>query len=94
MVFLQAMGCGVPVISTRSGSIPEFVPDREVGLLVDEGDVSALADAMAELASNEPLRTQFSLRARQVAEERYDVAKNIRAVEDLIVSLGPSGRCA
>src|SRR5581483_3318238 len=35
---LQAIACGVPVVSTRSGSIPEFIPDGVVGILVEENN--------------------------------------------------------
>lgn len=49
VVNIEAQGAGVPVVTTRSGGIPDGVgPDS--GVLVDEGDVEALAEAVAELA--------------------------------------------
>ena len=43
MVLIQAMACGVPVIATRSGAIPEFVPEDEAGILIEEGSISELS---------------------------------------------------
>ena len=50
MVFLQAMSTGLPIVTTFSGSIPEFVPAEEVGLLVPESDPDALAVALMATA--------------------------------------------
>ncbi len=51
-VLIEALACGVPVISTRLVGIPDLVRDGEDGRLVDPGDVRGLADAMAELLSD------------------------------------------
>ena len=45
---MEAMGFGVPVISTKTGSIPELLPD-ELGLTVQQKDPLALADALERL---------------------------------------------
>jgi glycosyltransferase involved in cell wall biosynthesis len=52
---IEAMGAGVPVVSTRTGSIPELLVDG-AGLLVDGGDPVGLADALARLADDPDLR--------------------------------------
>ena len=54
---LEAMSYGVPVIATRVGGIPELFRDGQDGVLVDAGDVSALADALVRLASSASMRT-------------------------------------
>ena len=85
MSAIQAMACGVPVVSTRSGSIPEFVEDGVTGLLVPEDDPPALAAAVGRLLTNEGERLQFAHRARAEAERRFDARKNIRAIEARIL---------
>jgi glycosyltransferase involved in cell wall biosynthesis len=81
MVALQAMACGVPVVATRSGAIPEYVPDGVAGLLVHENDSAALADALVRVLSDEPLRARLGRAARAYACAHYDALKNIATAE-------------
>ena len=58
---LEALAVGTPVIATRTGGVAEVVHDGENGLVVDPGDVDALADAVSRYFSDgldERLRTQ------------------------------------
>ena len=48
LTLLEAMACGKPVISTRSGGPEDFI-NPQVGLLVDVGDIHALSEAMKEI---------------------------------------------
>ena len=61
-VLVEAMACGVPVIGSDSGAIPEVIGDA--GLVVPEGDVGALADALRRLVSTPGLRTDLASRGR------------------------------
>ena len=49
LALVEAMACGVPVVSTRVGGIPEVVADGETGLLAASPDASELADKMTRL---------------------------------------------
>jgi L-malate glycosyltransferase len=70
LVALEAMACGVPVIATRVGGIPEVIPEGEAGYLADVGDIETMAERAIEiLKDNEKWRT-MSARAR-IAAERY-----------------------
>ena len=51
---LEAMACGTPVITSNRSSLPEVV--GAAALLVDPGDTAELADAMARIVDEEPLR--------------------------------------
>lgn len=66
---LEAMACGVPVIGSDSGAIPEVVGDA--GLIVPEGDAPALASALARLLASPELRRELGRRGRARAEARY-----------------------
>lgn len=85
MSAIQAIACGVPVVSTTSGSIPEFIEDGVSGLLVNESDPDALASAMIRLLSDDSVRNEFSRRARQEAVRRFDARTNIRQAERRIL---------
>ncbi len=72
-VIIEAMHAGVPVISTQHRAIPELVSDGENGILVPVGDSYALADAIAKMAQDEPLRRRMGqanyCRGRQFSTE-------------------------
>jgi glycosyltransferase involved in cell wall biosynthesis len=63
VVNVEAQGAGVPVVTTRSGGIPDGV-GPESGVLVDEGDVAALAEAIAKLAVDPERREAMGLAGR------------------------------
>ncbi len=65
----EAMACGVPLISTRGGSLPEVVGDA--GLLVPVADSKALAEAIETLLNDENLRSEFSLKGRKRIVEKF-----------------------
>lgn len=68
-VLIEAMACGVPVIGSNSGAIPEVIGDA--GLIVPEGDVEAMKVALTSLAQHPRLRTQLGEAGRARVMERY-----------------------
>src|SRR5581483_12116980 len=81
---LQAIACGVPVVSTRSGSIPEFIPDGVVGILVEENNARALANALLELLMNPSRAREMGQRGRALACAQYDARENAQRGEALL----------
>jgi len=61
----------VPVIATRSGSIPYVVKDGETGILVEPNDASSLADAMVRLGTDEALRRRLGEQGREYISEQF-----------------------
>jgi glycosyltransferase involved in cell wall biosynthesis len=75
---LEAMACGRPVVATRIGGPPEFVPP-DAGILVDPLDVDALAHALRQAAAL-PSPNQ----AARAAAEGHDVREQARKVEEVL----------
>ncbi len=67
---LEAMACGVPVVSTRCGGPQEFVIDGETGYLTDARPPS-MASAIASIIGDRPLRAKMSEKARRMVDDRY-----------------------
>jgi glycosyltransferase involved in cell wall biosynthesis len=63
---LEAMACGTPVITSNRSSLPEVV--GAAALLVDPGDTGELADAMARIVDDEPLREDLRERGLKQAQ--------------------------
>ena len=69
MVMIEAMACGLPAVSFDFKCGPrDIIKDEENGLIVPDGDIQALADAMMRLMANESLRQTMSVEARKVTE--------------------------
>ncbi len=70
-IIIEAMACGLPVIATSVFGIVEQVIDKRTGVLVEVGDVDAMADAMQELATDRPRRLQMGKLGRRIAESAF-----------------------
>ena len=86
-VLLEAMALGTPCVSTPVTGIPEAIEHRRTGLLVGEGDASALADALAELLGDAGLRSELGRSARQRVEQEFDAVRQAAKVGDLFAAL-------
>jgi glycosyltransferase involved in cell wall biosynthesis len=60
LVFLEAMGCGLPIIATHVGGIPEIVKNNENGILVDAANANQIAKAITTLIYDRPLRKRLA----------------------------------
>jgi glycosyltransferase involved in cell wall biosynthesis len=67
LVALEALACGVPVVSTTAGGLKEIVVDGECGLLVPPADAKALAHALLRLLTDQDLRLRLARGARRRA---------------------------
>lgn len=74
---IEAMAFGLPVISTRTGGIPELVVEG-TGLLVTDKSARDLGDALEKLVSNRELRVSMGANARKRAMENFSQSVNLR----------------
>jgi glycosyltransferase involved in cell wall biosynthesis len=83
---LEAMACGTPVVASKRSSLPEVV--GEAGLLVDPLDVTAIADAMAQVLADEDLHQRLSQSGhRQAAKFSWGetAAKLVELYQELLM---------
>lgn len=80
MAMLEAMACGLPVISTTVGAIPEVITDGVEGFLVEPGDVDALAERILQLEGNAELRQRMGLAGRRRVELSYSVDRMVESI--------------
>ena len=79
MSLIEAMACQVPVVATHVGGMTEIV-NNKAGILVEPGNIHALADAIMKLMSNEDLRISMGQAARNAVENFFSwnrIAENL-----------------
>jgi glycosyltransferase involved in cell wall biosynthesis len=86
-VLIEAMSCGVPVVASASGAIPEVVAQGITGMLTPAGDASAMADAVEALARDQALRRGIAeasvARVREMFSIESAVQKTLQVYESL-----------
>jgi glycosyltransferase involved in cell wall biosynthesis len=77
---IEAMAAGVPVVATRTGGIRELVADGTTGVLVDTGDVRALAAGLGALLDDPDRARTLGARARADARQRFSRERMVAAL--------------
>lgn len=80
---IEAMSSGLPVISTFHAGIPYIVKPDITGILVEEGNVGQLTEAMAKLASDRVLRETLGKNAQLYATTSLDILSKEKELEAL-----------
>lgn len=83
LVYAEAWLCGKPVIGARCGSVPWVIHEGQDGMLVDFGDVGALASAIEGLLADPVRRSAFGAAGRAHVLENYTVAVAARRLVEL-----------
>jgi glycosyltransferase involved in cell wall biosynthesis len=72
-ITLEYMACGVPVVGSDIGNIPELVRDGETGFIVKPKDFVGMADAVIRLLKDKELREVFGYNARKLVEQKFSI---------------------
>jgi glycosyltransferase involved in cell wall biosynthesis len=84
VAILEAAAAGLPVIATRHAGIPEAVLDGVTGLLVNEGDVDTMADAMCRLLESPSLAQQLGAAGRLHMQTHYNMKRYLDTLRSLL----------
>jgi glycosyltransferase involved in cell wall biosynthesis len=82
-VALEAMACGLPVVSCDVGGIAEAVADGETGLIAGTGDPADFADKLDRLIVDAGLRRRLGESARRLVQRRFDAAQGLERLARL-----------
>jgi glycosyltransferase involved in cell wall biosynthesis len=74
---LEAMACGLPVVSTTVSGVPEIVDSGTDGVLVPPDDADSLSRALMDLLSSPEKRAGLAAQGRQKALHKFDLRNNV-----------------
>jgi glycosyltransferase involved in cell wall biosynthesis len=77
LVNMEAQACGIPVVASRVGGIPEIIEDGRTGILHEPGDAEALAAALERLRADPELRARIGAAARSRACDHFSMQSRI-----------------
>jgi colanic acid/amylovoran biosynthesis glycosyltransferase len=80
VAMMEAMACGLPVVSTVISGVPELVTDGVTGFLVTPHDTASLADALARLAGDPSLLARMGKAGREKVLRDFDLSANAEAL--------------
>jgi len=88
LVLLESLAQGTPVVASRVGGIPEFVPDGKAGLLVPPNDAGELARSIGQLWTDETLARTMGAYGREHVVPQYTWDRLVDRLETLYQELG------
>jgi colanic acid/amylovoran biosynthesis glycosyltransferase len=81
---MEAMSCGLVVVSTCHSGIPELVADGVSGLLAGENDPDGIAAALSRLIEEPALLEKLGVKAREAVESNFNSSQLNRKLESLL----------
>lgn len=86
-VVLEAMACGLPVVSTIVGAVPEVIEDGKTGYLVPCGDAEGLAHGISSLLQDPERARQMGAAGLAVVTERFGLNQMRKRYEEIYQQL-------
>ncbi len=88
---LEAMACGVPVVASRVGGLPEVVEDGVAGFLHPPDDVEAMAQSAIDLLMDDRRRAEMGEAAVRIAKERFSAERIVPLYERVYQKVTSAG---
>ncbi|MAG50811.1 hypothetical protein CL621_04205 [archaeon] len=85
--FVEAMSCGLPIITTEAVGKLKILRDREHGFIIKSKNVDELVIALNKLIQNKSLRNEFGEKARKYAIKHYDWNIVVEEIEKEMLKL-------
>jgi glycosyltransferase involved in cell wall biosynthesis len=84
---LEAEACGLPVVASDAGGIPEVVAGGKTGFLVKPKDIHSIADALEKLVVDVSLRENMGEAGRKFVSKNYNWSDNVKSMYNLYVDI-------
>ena len=84
---MEAQAAALPVVATRHAGIPDVVVHGETGLLVGEGDIEGMGDAMATLLADPTTAKRYGEAGRRQVRDSFSRARHLAQLNELLVSV-------
>lgn len=81
---LEALSCGVPVVSANVGSVPETVIEDQTGFLFERGDLDSFVDHCVNVLRDDHLRQRLAANGRQMIVDTRSLDVMVEGYETLI----------
>jgi len=81
MAMLEAMSCGLPVIASAVGGIPDIVQPMRNGILIPAGQPAEIAKSVSMLQKDEALRRMLGAKGKRTVEEKYNRKDWMKQIE-------------
>ncbi len=83
MAVIEAMACGLPIIASRIGGLPEMVFEGVNGFLIEQGKPEQLADAVGRLINDREKCISMGKASHQIACEKFDIEQHVTRLIDI-----------
>lgn len=92
MSVLDAMGYGLPVVSTNVGGIPKIVHDGVNGFCCEAGDVDTMANSIKQLIMNDKKRESAAYESMLIVKQKYSLESHLECLESVYARVYGKGK--
>ena len=87
LVLIEGMKCGVPVVGSNAGGVPEVIEHGKTGLLYEPGDAAGLASCIRQLLDNQELCATLAKAGKQFADEVFSEQQHYTKLMQIFTGL-------